>query len=69
MNSGGSGGLPAPNLVHNDLVSLDTVVVVEEWEDLAAVKAHLISSHLPAFRFHAKDYVRGVHLLVLDPAE
>ena len=47
----------------------DKVVVVEKWEDLAALKAHLVAPHMQAYRVNVKDYVLGVHLLVLDPAD
>jgi len=47
----------------------DKVVVVEKWENLTALKAHSASPHMQAYRVDVKDYVRGVHLLVLDPAE
>jgi len=45
------------------------VVVVEKWEDLAALKAHSVSPHMQAYRVNVNDYVRSVHLLVLDPAD
>jgi quinol monooxygenase YgiN len=47
----------------------DKVVVVEKWEDLVALKAHSISPHMQAYRVAVKDYVCGVHLLVLDPTD
>jgi quinol monooxygenase YgiN len=47
----------------------DKVVVVEKWENLAALKAHSVSPHMQAYRVDVKDYVRSVHLLVLDSAE
>jgi len=50
-------------------VGPDKVVVVEKWKDLAALKAHSASPHMQAYRVNVKDYVRGLHLLVLDPAE
>lgn len=50
-------------------VGPDKVVVVEKWEDLTALKAHSASPHMQAYRVNVKEYVRGVHLLVLDPAE
>ncbi len=50
-------------------VGPDKVVVVEKWEDLAALKAHSVSPHMQAYRVNVHDYVRGVHLLVLDPAD
>ena len=48
-------------------VGPDKVVVVEKWEDLAALKAHSVSPHMQAYRVNVNDYVRSVHLLVLDP--
>ena len=50
-------------------VGPDKVVVVEKWEDIAALKAHSVAPHMEADRVNVKDYVLGVHLLVLDPAE
>jgi hypothetical protein len=50
-------------------VGPDKVVVVEKWEDLAALKAHSVTPHMQAYRVNVKDFVIGVNLLVLDPAE
>ena len=50
-------------------VGPDKVVVVEKWEDISALKAHSVAPHMDAYRVNVKDYVLGVHLLVLDPAE
>jgi len=47
----------------------DKVVVVEKWEDLAALKAHSVAPHMQAYRVKVTEFVRGVNLLVLDPAE
>jgi len=57
------------DLANQAQVGPDKVVVVEKWKNLAALKAHAVSPHMQAYRVHVKDYVRGVHLLVLDPAE
>ena len=46
----------------------DTVVVVEKWADVAALKAHSIAPHMDAYRVRVKDYIRTVDLRVLDPA-
>jgi len=50
-------------------VGPDKVVVVEKWEDVAALKAHSVTPHMQSYRVQVKDYVRAVNLLVLDPAE
>jgi quinol monooxygenase YgiN len=57
------------DLENQTKVGADKVVVVEKWEDLAALKAHSIAPHMQAYRINVKEYVRGVQLLVLDPAE
>ena len=50
-------------------VGPDKVVVMEKWEDIAALKAHSVAPHMDSYRVNVKDYVLGVNLLVLDPAE
>ena len=57
------------DLANQTKVGPDKVVVVEKWEDLAALQAHSASPHMQAYRVNVKEYVRGVQLLVLDPAE
>lgn len=57
------------DLSNQAMLGPDKVVVVEKWEDLAALKAHSVAPHMQAYRVHVKDYVRGVNLLVLDPAD
>jgi quinol monooxygenase YgiN len=57
------------DLTNQTKVGPDKVVVVEKWEDLPALKAHSDSPHMQSYRVKVKDYVRGVELLVLDPAE
>ncbi len=46
----------------------DRVVVVEKWESVAALKAHMVAPHMQAFRARVKDYVKGMELRVLSPA-
>lgn len=46
----------------------DRVMVVEKWSDLPALEAHLVAPHMGTYRERVKDYVRGVSLLVLEPA-
>jgi len=46
----------------------DTVTVVEKWEDVAALEAHLAAPHMLAYRQRVREYVRGVTLRVLEPA-
>lgn len=45
----------------------DTVVVIEQWRDLPALKAHLAAPHMAAYRERVKELVQGVQLQVLQP--
>lgn len=47
----------------------DVVTVVEKWESVAALEAHLQAPHMTAYREKVKDYVAGVSLQVLQSAE
>lgn len=49
-------------------VGADKVVVIEKWENVAALKAHGVAPHMQAYRTRVKDYVRGMELRVLAPA-
>jgi quinol monooxygenase YgiN len=49
-------------------IGTDRVVVVEKWENVAALKAHSVAPHMQAYRAKVKDYVRGMELRVLEPA-
>lgn len=44
------------------------VTVVECWENLDALKAHLVAPHMDAYREKVKDMVESVSLQVLRPA-
>jgi quinol monooxygenase YgiN len=46
----------------------DAVVVVEKWESLAALQAHLAAPHMVEYRPKVKDYVKQVTLRILEPA-
>lgn len=46
----------------------DTVVVVEKWESLAALEAHLIAPHMIAYRPKVKDTIEKVSLQILTDA-
>jgi quinol monooxygenase YgiN len=54
-------GLPTPP------ASADTVIVVEKWESLAALEAHLTAPHMNAYRPKVKDFVKHVGLQILQP--
>ncbi len=44
-----------------------TVTIVERWEDLHALQAHLQSPHMTQYRERVKDFVASVSLQVLEP--
>ena len=45
----------------------DVVTVVEKWESLDALRAHLIAPHMAEYRTRVKDLIHGVKLQVLEP--
>jgi quinol monooxygenase YgiN len=57
----------ATGIAAQPAVREDTVVVLEKWTDLPALKAHLTAPHMADYRTRVKDYVAGVRLEVLQP--
>ncbi len=45
----------------------DVVTVVEQWESLEQLKAHLVAPHMMEYRPKVKDFVRSVTLQILEP--
>jgi len=46
----------------------DVVTVVEKWEDLEALEAHLVAPHMLEYRANVKEMVLGAQLSILEPA-
>jgi quinol monooxygenase YgiN len=46
----------------------DVVTVVEKWESVDALQAHLATAHMLAYREKVKGLVSGVEIRVLQPA-
>lgn len=46
----------------------NVVTVIEKWESLEALHAHLAAPHMIAYRNKVKDFVAGVTIHVLAPA-
>jgi quinol monooxygenase YgiN len=44
-----------------------TVTIVEKWESLPALQAHVQAPHMATYRERVKDYVNSVSLQVLEP--
>jgi len=43
------------------------VTIVEKWESLEALQAHVVAPHMAAYRERVKDFVVRVSLQVLEP--
>jgi quinol monooxygenase YgiN len=48
-------------------IGADKVVIVEQWESVAALKAHAVAPHMQAYRVRVKDFVKGMELRILQP--
>jgi len=44
------------------------VTIMEKWESLKALQAHLAAPHMGEYREAVKDIVKGVTLQILQPA-
>ncbi len=55
-------GLPIPVAVRENVVT-----IVEAWENLEALQAHLKTPHMTAYREAVKDWVNNLSLQVLRP--
>ena len=49
-------------------VGADKIIIVEQWESVAALKAHAVAPHMQAYRVRVKEFVKGMELRVLSPA-
>jgi quinol monooxygenase YgiN len=50
----------------NQVMDENQVMVIEQWESLDALKAHLETPHMQSFREKVSDLVKGVSLRVLQ---
>lgn len=46
----------------------DIVTVVEKWESVDTLKAHLVADHMTEYRGRVKELVKGSVLRILEPA-
>ena len=46
----------------------NVAVILEKWESLDALKAHMVAPHMQDYRVRVKDLVARVQLQVLEPA-
>ena len=49
-------------------VRTNVVTIVEKWESLDALKAHLVAPHMVSYREGVKHLVKGASIQVLEPA-
>jgi quinol monooxygenase YgiN len=56
-------GLPVQGPLRDNVVT-----VVEKWENLAALEAHLATPHMAEFRRQTESFRLGLSLQVLEPA-
>jgi quinol monooxygenase YgiN len=56
-------GIPAQLPVRPDVVT-----IVEKWESLAHLKAHLVAPHMAAYRPRVKEMIVRATLVILEPA-
>ena len=45
----------------------NVVTIVEKWESLDALKAHLVAPHMTTYRERVRHYVVGTTLQILEP--
>jgi quinol monooxygenase YgiN len=46
----------------------NVVVIVERWENLAHLEAHLIAPHMMEYRPKVREFISRVGLQILEPA-
>jgi quinol monooxygenase YgiN len=46
----------------------DVVTIIEKWESVEALRDHLATAHMAAYRERVKEIVKGVSIQVLEPA-
>ena len=44
------------------------VTIIEKWESLSHLKAHLVAPHMVEYRIKVRDFVASMALHVLEPA-
>lgn len=57
-------GLPPQGDIREDVLT-----IIETWESLAALHAHLAMPHMAAYKEKVKDWVQDVALQVMTPVE
>jgi quinol monooxygenase YgiN len=53
----------------SQVVDENVVTVLEKWDTMEALKAHLVSPHMQAYRVMVKDMIEDVQLKILKEAQ
>ncbi|MEO1999766.1 MAG: putative quinol monooxygenase [Planctomycetaceae bacterium] len=54
--------------IDSQATDANCVTVVEKWESVAALEAHLAAPHMQSYRVRVKELVVGMELKILEPA-
>ncbi len=57
-----STGIPVQNFLGEN-----SVLIIEQWESVDHLKAHLVAQHMIDYRVRIKPFVHSVRLQVLEP--
>jgi quinol monooxygenase YgiN len=55
-------GIPVQNFLGEN-----AVLIIEKWESVEHLKAHLVAPHMTDYRVRIKPFVQSVRLQVLEP--
>ncbi len=55
-------GIPVQNFIGETVV-----LIIEKWESVDHLKAHLVAPHMTDYRVRIKPFVQSVRLQVLEP--
>ena len=55
-------GIPVQNFIGET-----SVLIIEKWESVDHLKAHLVAPHMTDYRVRIKPFVQSVRLQVLEP--
>lgn len=56
-------GIPAQKLVRDNVVT-----IMEKWESIEALQAHLTAPHMMTYRMRVKEFVVSTEIRILRPA-
>lgn len=58
-----STGIPVQNFLGEN-----AILIIEKWESVEHLKAHLVAAHMADYRIRIKPFVQSVRLQVLEPS-